>query len=154
MEYFIKKKGFTLIELTIIFSVIAILSVIGLSISIDYNRTQIINSAYEELRTTLFTAKSRALSQNKPDAGCSGSLVSFEVVTTTSTQYDLQVVCSASSYIMKTVNLPAGLSFSPFTSGYKISFPVLVGGSSGGTITISGYNKTKTISVDSSGNIQ
>ncbi|MBI2030999.1 MAG: GspH/FimT family pseudopilin [Candidatus Levybacteria bacterium] len=142
-------KGFTLIELTIIFSVIAILSVIGLSISIDYNRSQVLNAAYEELKTTLNTAKSRALSQNKP---CTGTVIGHQVYIAGTTQYRLQAVCSVDT-ISKSFNLPRDLSFtSPIPA--TVSFPVLTGGSSGGTITITGYNKSKTVTVDTAGNIQ
>src|SRR3989344_2199444 len=99
------RKGFTLIELTIVFSVIAILSVIGLSVSIDYNRTQIVNSAYEELKTTINTAKSRASSQRKP-TDCTGTLSGYQVVIDQATsQYYLYAVCPDIVFL-KMVKLP------------------------------------------------
>lgn len=149
-----RQTGFTLIELTLIFSVIAILSIIGLSISIDYNRAQVVNAAYEELKTTLLTAKSRALSQKKPP-GCNDTLLSFEVVfNTTKNNYTLDAVCSISRKILKSIDLPKNVTFTAIPSSDKISFPILVGGSSGGTVILSGYNKSKTVEVDIDGNIK
>jgi len=153
-----RKSGFTLIELVVIFSTIAVLSVIGLSVSIDYNRTQIVNTAYEEFKAALNTAKSRALSQSKPE-GCTGTLVSSDVVIgniiNNRYTYELRLFCSgAPQYFIKAFYLPAGVTFEPYNPNYTISFPALKGGSSGGTVTIKGYNKVRTIEVDTAGNIK
>ena len=144
------KKGFTLIELTIIFSIIAVLSVIGLSVSIDYNRTQIVNSAYEELKTTLNSAKSRASSQRKPVA-CTGTLSGYQVfIEQERNKYHLRAVCP-NLVSLNTVPLPQNIIFD---SGPTFFFPTLIGGATGGTVTLTGYNKNKTITVDSDGNIK
>ena len=143
--------GFTLIELTIIFSVIAILSVIGISVSIDYNRTQIVNSAYEGLKTTINTAKSRALSQRKP-SNCDGTLSDYRVyILQSPSRYYMRAVCPDPVSVGGIVKLPENVTFD---STPTFIFPVLIGGSSGGTVTLTGYNKSRTITVDSAGNIQ
>lgn len=150
------KKGFTLIELTIVFSVIAILSVIGLSISIDYNRTQIVNSAYEGFKTAINTAKSNALSQKKPNT-CIGSLNGYQIAVLPPSSYILQVVCDGVPVDIRNFYLPQNVTFDQEITFF---FPILIGGAtftpSGptGTVTLTGYNKSKTITVDSAGNIQ
>jgi prepilin-type N-terminal cleavage/methylation domain-containing protein len=59
------KKGFTLIELIVVFTVIAILSTIGTVSLVSYSRTQTLNQATSDLVQTLNTAKSLSASQLK-----------------------------------------------------------------------------------------
>ncbi len=57
------ERGFTLIELIIVFSVMVILSLVGIASFVSYSRSQQVDTAMKEFKTTLFTARSRALSQ-------------------------------------------------------------------------------------------
>lgn len=59
----ISKIGFTLIELIVVFSVMAILSTAGLAAFVSYSRQQTINTVTQEIKTMLFDARSRASSQ-------------------------------------------------------------------------------------------
>ncbi len=68
MKFILKRKwhflkGFTLIELIVVFSVIAILSTAGLAAFVTYSRKQTINTVTQEIKTTIFDARSRANSQ-------------------------------------------------------------------------------------------
>jgi prepilin-type N-terminal cleavage/methylation domain-containing protein len=68
MKLIVKKKtnsprGFTLIELIVVFSVIAILSTAGLAAFVSYSRQQTINTTTQEIKTAIFNARSRAGSQ-------------------------------------------------------------------------------------------
>lgn len=64
-----KQAGFTLIELIIVFSIITILSSVGIASFVSYSRSQSIDTTMKEFKTTLFTARSRALSQLR-DSAC------------------------------------------------------------------------------------
>lgn len=63
------QKGFTLIELIIVFSVMVVLSSIGIASFVIYSHSQSIDTTIKDVRTALFTARSRALSQLR-DSSC------------------------------------------------------------------------------------
>ncbi|MDE2026621.1 MAG: prepilin-type N-terminal cleavage/methylation domain-containing protein [Patescibacteria group bacterium] len=56
-------NGFTLIELIVVFSIIAILSTAGLAAFVIYSRKQTVNTTVQEIKTAIFNARSRASSQ-------------------------------------------------------------------------------------------
>ena len=59
------EKGFTLIELIVVFTVMAILSTIGVVSFVSYSRTQVLNQAVSDLVQNLNMAKSLSASQLK-----------------------------------------------------------------------------------------
>jgi prepilin-type N-terminal cleavage/methylation domain-containing protein len=59
------EKGFTLIELIVVFTVMAILSTIGVVSFVSYSRTQVINQVVSDLVQNLSMAKSLSASQLK-----------------------------------------------------------------------------------------
>lgn len=61
--------GFTLIELMIVFSVMVILSAIGFASFVTYSHSASVDTNMKEIKTTIFTARSRALSQIR-DSSC------------------------------------------------------------------------------------
>ena len=67
------EKGFTLLELIVVFSIIAILSTIGLASFVNYSKAQILQGSANDIISTLNTAKSKAASQIKPNT-CLGFL--------------------------------------------------------------------------------
>ena len=58
-----KSEGFTLLELIVVFSIIAILSTIGVASYTSYARQQLLQGAVNDLSAVLNTAKSKASSQ-------------------------------------------------------------------------------------------
>ncbi|HSD98900.1 MAG TPA: prepilin-type N-terminal cleavage/methylation domain-containing protein [Patescibacteria group bacterium] len=66
------ESGFTLIELIIVFSVITVLSSLGVASFVAYSRSQTIDTAMKDFKSVLFTARSRALSQLR-DSTCFSS---------------------------------------------------------------------------------
>ena len=149
-------EGFTLLELIVVFSVIAILSTIGIASFVTYSRTQALDSATLQFENTVNQAKSESLSQVKPDT-CPGQLSGYEVDILNSTQYSMSVICG--STIGTTTTLPTNISFT--TPPATVFFPVLSGGvqvtgiSSGPpwNIALTAYGLTKTVTIDSVGNI-
>lgn len=154
------QNGFTLVELIIVTAVIGILSAIGSAGFIDYSSTAKLNAAANELVTTLNVAKSNSLSQVKDPLKCplpSDILNGYIVRIVNSTRYDLLVRCGGTDRLpaIATKTLPANITFSSPIASFL--FPVLKTGAiitGSGTITITGFGKTKTVTVDSAGNIR
>lgn len=150
-------SGFTLIELIIVFSVIAILSTVGIASFVSYSRAQTLQTAASDFTSVLNVAKSRALAQIKPGECTGQSLSGYQVDIRSNTVYDLGVVCSGNYYRLMTQTLPSNLSFSLTgqTTTISVFFPIISSGVRGaGTIILTGYGKTKTIVIDNSGNIK
>jgi len=144
-------KGFVLIELIIVTAVIGIVSAIGIGTFVSYSQTQKLQTAINDLRTTLNVAKSNSFSQVKDSALCTQSLEGYKVVISCST-YDLYVVCGGVDYeIMNTKSLPENVMLSK-SSPMSVFFPILKSQVSGsGTIPLTGFGQTKCILIDSVG---
>lgn len=160
--------GFTLIELVVAFSIIAVLSTIGVAAFLDYSRSQTLQQATNDLITTINAAKSKAIAQIKPnDARCLPDKVlsGYKVVLNTG-QYTLYAVCGgfnvpippATDATPITTKLPKGVSFdSSMTLPMTITFGVLTGGVVGsGSIILDGIGVTtgKTITITPGGLIK
>ena len=148
--------GFTLIEIIIVCSVIGILSVLGIAAYNNYNQLQVLQTAANEVATTLNLAKSRALSQQKlgPCALTTRELSGYGVTISTPGTYRLNVFCSGvvGPQILSSKSLPRDISF---TSSPSFFFEVLKGGvQTSGQVVLTGYGRTKTVIVDSVGGIR
>lgn len=164
-----KNYGFTLIELIVAFSVMAFLSTVGIASFVSYSRNQALTVSTKDLVNTLNLAKSRSLSQVLTPSQCPGqSLMGYEVrlcgFSTSSClsegAYELNIACSGNIFsTVETKKLSVGISFDKnTTTTTSFLFPILTGGVKknvgDGTIVLSGYGQTKTITVSSSGVIQ
>ncbi len=160
---FKQKKGFTLIELIVVFSVIAILSTIGVASFVSYSRAQTLQQATNDFVNVLNTAKARSVSQIKPSQCNSASTLDgyVVIVNIAGNSYTLNVICSGTTTpLSQPFTLPANVSFNsatgiPPTTTTSILFSVLTGGVIGtGNIVLSSYGQTKTATVTSVGGIQ
>lgn len=155
-------EGFTLIEMIVVFAIIAILATVSIAAFVNYNKSQILQIASSELTSTLNLAKSRAASQAKPVTCDQQILNGYKVVLSTlSNSYELHVVCSDTfEYkIGNTSNLPKNVSFSPDPTSTYFLFPVIVSGVKGSsqppfTISLTAYGITKNIIIDATGTIR
>jgi len=68
------QKGFTLIELIIVFSIMSILSTIGIASFVTYSHSEAVDTTMKDIKTVLFTARSRAGSQLKQGTCASSNL--------------------------------------------------------------------------------
>ena len=68
-KFFSTQAGFTLIELIVVFSIITLLSAIGIASFVTYSRSQNVDTSMKDFKSMLFTARSRALSQLR-DSAC------------------------------------------------------------------------------------
>ena len=161
----LSQNGFTLLELIVVFTVIAILSTVGLASFVNYSRAQVLQQAYSDLLNTLNTAKSNAFSQVKPPQCASYTLEGYSVSINTSTwkSYSLNAICSGNKFVVSTTNLkdvtinnsaaspPTTIPGNPPT----VFFSLLTGGVIGaGNIVLSGNGNTKTITITNVGGVQ
>lgn len=124
-----KNLGFTIVEIIVVFSVIAILSSIGVAASVNYSRAQSLESAYQNLLTTLNQAKSYSVSQYKPDE-CKDKVLEKYIVEldVDNSVYTFSVNCE-SQYEISSASLPKDVSFSGTeTTSRFFEFPILTGG--------------------------
>lgn len=159
-------SGFTLIELIVSFSVIAILSSIGIASFIGYNTEQEFRGAYLELASNINMAKSEALAQVKPKE-CSDAgkvLVGYRVIVKDERSYEVHAECRVSindpydaSDIQnkKTFYLPRSVSFVTPADNVGIFFPVLRSEISPATFTLKSKNgERENVTVDKGGVIR
>jgi len=118
--------GFTLIEILVVFSVLVILTTSGVIAFLSYGRVQAVNAATGNVASFLFTARSRALSQVKPNAGTcrtvppaeSPKLNGYKVILCPSGCagsdfiYQLVAVCDDKENIIQSTQLTANIKFS------------------------------------------
>ncbi|RJQ37116.1 prepilin-type N-terminal cleavage/methylation domain-containing protein [Candidatus Microgenomates bacterium] len=162
-------KGFTLIEIVIAFSIMAIVSMIGLAAFVDYSRSQSLNNAVNGLVTMFNKAKSSAQSQVVPASCisfqgykvliCSGPSVSEPC--NSNDDYEMDAVCGRTNVLIESIKFTdnnVGFDTSSTTST-SFLFKALSGGvdlSAGintGVVRINGFGNHKDISVNKSGNI-
>ena len=151
------KKGFTLIELVVAFSIMAALSTIGIVAFGDYSRAQTLQQATNNLITTLNTAKAKAAAQVKPD-DCINPIKTLNgyTVALTANSYQLQAICNGLAETVSTTPLPHVVSIDS-ASTMTVTFSVLTGVVTGsGNIIIDGETGTtpKTIMVTAGGLIE
>lgn len=163
--------GFTIIELVVVFSIIAILSTISIASFVTYTNSQTLRNTALSLRTVLQEARSESSSQVIPN-NC-GVFQGYEVrichtsgltcpVCLTSGDYELDANCSTSQNGINqaTYTFPAGVSLvtsgSPTTTQCSFHFIPITGGvTSGGAVVVKGTNNvTQTVTVSGAGVIE
>lgn len=158
-----RMQGFTLLEvlLAVTLSVaIAATSVVGFT---QFNNTQRLQNAALDVAITLEKAKSRSQTQVKPDSiiACrTNQLRAYEVricdsplgqcTQVTPGRYELHIICGATNTLLEAKQLPSALSFSTITNR-RITFAVLTGAATNGSLQITGFGKQRTITVSSAG---
>jgi prepilin-type N-terminal cleavage/methylation domain-containing protein len=154
------EKGFSLLELIIVLSVLTMLSTIGIASFSSGSKTASVETAANDLMATFQLARSRAISQVKPSdiQVCNGVLRGYEVkINVVSRSYDLNVACGdettpTKKNIIPTKILPNNISF--IATQNSFFFPILTGNVVGsGVVSVTGYGRTKSISVDTVGGI-
>lgn len=167
-----KLSGFTLIEIIIVFSVLAIISVTGIAAFLNYSRSQTLSTATAEVVTMLNTAKSRAMSQkiinptnesqtmcgaNNPFVGykvlickfSDGSVGSSDCIGATSNNsYQFQIACTNLPLdpVIETKTLPPNISFPAGQTAVSYLFRALTG-----AVDITGGASQGTITINGYG---
>ncbi len=157
-RFFSNQKGFTLIEILIVVSVMVFLSVGGITSFTAFTDTQELQKAAQDLSSVLTVAKSSAQSQIRPNPfPCGTSTVQSYVVDLGEVsfhRYSLNVLCRGSTTLRKIgtdTSFPTNITItSPSQTRYQ--FDVLSGYvGTANTITILRGGKSRSISVSNQG---
>lgn len=164
------KFGFTLIELLVVFSIISILSTIGIASFTSYSRQQILTNAVANTKDFFYTARNDALNGQKKDCPNNDSLVGYQVVFCCSgsscstcisnNDYEMDILCSddggktVTTLLENSKKYPTGVSLYSSTATKYTFYPLSGGVSPVGSVTFSAFGQTKTISISQNGIIQ
>lgn len=166
-------KGFTLIELIIVISIVAVIATSGVAAFIQYSRSQTLDLARNEVVSMLNTARSQAQSQVIPNDCTSNSIQGYRVrfdrnaQDATLVDFILEAVCNLpgggiQTFSISTKTLPKNIAFAAGNAGLPVSFTFAVltsvvtsnpSGISSLTLTNTYNNVVKTIQIQSSGSI-
>jgi len=146
-------KGYSLVELLVVISILGVIGTVSIASFVKFNDRQVVEGAVADVSSFYNLARQRALSQIRPTQCLANqSLRGYQVVLNTlSGSYQLNGLCGNSNYTISQKTLPTGVTFAT-TSPTSITFTVPAGVPTGsGIVTINGYGKTKTITINSSG---
>lgn len=161
------RRGFTLVELLVVTSIMIIIFVVGIASYTQFNRGQIFNQVILELKNNLRLAQGQASAGEKPPlvspAPCDsleGYRVTFFAGATDS--YQIQAQCSNGLGTPRTFSFPAVVRFVlipplPLHLPPPILFKVTGKGSGvdgWGDISLTAFGMTKTVTVTLTGEIR
>lgn len=164
-----RAKGFTLIELIVVFTVLAILSTMGIASFVNYTNSQKLRNSTLDIKTFLQQARSQSANQVKPSS-CTG-FQGYEVriccvpsgsncpICLSADNYELDVVCTnnPNGILIDSSTLPSVVTVDDAgTTQRSYRFIPITGGVlKGGSILLKGTNNDQTtISVSGAGVIQ
>lgn len=168
--------GFTLIELMAVFSIVSIVTGMGIISLVGYSRSQVSTQAAADIKQAIETARFNALSSVKP-ASCFSvnPLASYTVrfcinnpncidpgSNLNNVAYQIQVAClGQSSALVSTKKLPKDYVFTSSSSCLDVKFNSLTATAgltttgailpSGCTLVLHGYGPDKTVTISQQG---
>lgn len=156
-------KGFTLIELMVVFSLMSLISGIGFVSFSSYNQKQIINQAAQDIKLIFDNAKFNALSSVKESTSCSnGTLVGYKIVVCSKASclgpatdaYEIDVMCSDVDSLLYSKKLPQNVIIDATSTCGVVKYNTLSNFVEGGPcdIVVAGYDIESTIRIDGGGN--
>jgi len=148
------RSGLSLIEILVVITLTAVLSVVGLASYINFNRRETVNQSSRKIVQDLRLAQSLTINNQKPvDCGADDILKGY-LFKITGNSYQILAECSKGEpFVIKTDSVPDNLILTGFS---QIKFKVLRGGvefTGGQSLRISGFGFTYVVTVGSGGDI-
>lgn len=119
-NYVMSNKGYTLIELLVGISIVAVIFGVGFISYREFSRRQSLTGITKQLVGDLRLAQQLALTGQKPTDQTCTTLVGYMISRTSSTSYDLIAGCSNANRIIKTVDMPADTTISAGSVTFKV----------------------------------
>lgn len=146
-------RGFTLIEMLVVFAIIGTLTLTGVTSFFAYSRGQDFQTSVANVSHALNDIRTRAILQAKPSQCGIKPLRYYQMnITSPGSTYKINVMCDTTLTTLQTNTLPNGVTFTnvaPVTINFLSSSGITPQKT---TITIKGSNgQTRTITVDITG---
>lgn len=119
-NYVMSNKGYTLIELLVGVSIVAILFGVGFVSYREFSRRQSLTGVTKQLVGDLRLAQQLALTGQKPTGQTCTTLIGYMISRTSSTSYNLTADCSNDDFLIKTVDMPADTTISAGSVTFKV----------------------------------
>lgn len=156
------KRGYTLIEILVVLTIVGILFGVGYASFRDFSRREALAGASKRVIADIRLAQDFALGGKKPnDAKCNGKILgSYGFRVTPPNLYSVEANCTGGTVVTKTGSLPSGVTFTA-----PMPNPVLFKTLGDGTNIPEGFtadivftqdvtNNQSTVSISSSGEVQ
>jgi len=173
-SFVLQSQGFTLIELIVVFSIMAILAVVGIASFVSYSRSQALTTTVADIKTILGSARSYTASQVStqcPSGQFGGYQVRFctTYVSNTkqvcgqcsvNTDYELDPICNGAVTFpsLQKKQLPPNVRVYGNQCQSVLFNPISSSVTGATTLTVEynvpGYVKSNTILISASGDIQ
>ncbi|MBI3887779.1 prepilin-type N-terminal cleavage/methylation domain-containing protein, partial [Candidatus Microgenomates bacterium] len=116
-QFSIPSRGFTLIEVILVFAVLGIVSAASFASFSSYTKSQSVQSTASAFVGTLQTAKSKSLTQSKPAQCGAAPLRGYRVTVSIPSTYRLEVSCGNNFFTLDTRTLSSGVIFASGSAG-------------------------------------
>lgn len=162
-------RGFTIIELLVVLTMIGLVSGVGMFSLVNYGNTQSLEQAASNAKGIFDEAKFNALSSvvREKDANgntitCTGNLSSYRIDIITSTveqdRMELFMECGSSTSLVKTYTFPENINIGVDTTCDEVEYAAVSLDVSAlpllpCVVSIEGYGTTKILTIDSFGNL-
>jgi prepilin-type N-terminal cleavage/methylation domain-containing protein len=155
--------GFTLIEILVAFSIVAVITGIGVTSFANISRRQIVYESVTNLKQSIDQARFNAVSGVKSPCGDSDELVSYRVricenqsCTGTNNNYRIEADCKSQVVLVSQKQMPDAVTFQPAQTGSTcqyVTFNSVRAKASGVpcSVRVKGYEHTINVTVGTQG---
>lgn len=128
-QMFSSEGGFTLLEVIVAFTLLSLVSGVGIASFLGYNRAQEVNQASRNVSLFIDRARANTTSHVKPDECGTTSLQGYSVTycgeascQTQNVDYEMRVICGGQEHVVDTLDLPSQINVNTDSSCANITF--------------------------------